>query len=117
MNASYIIAAPLLKIKDQEGGTRARASRFLTTIILECAWSIWKMRCKRILESDQPDNRRISKIEALYNIKAALNERLREDTSLMNTRKYAKKALNKDLVASTWHNVTNAGRRSDQDCP
>ena len=50
------------------------------------------MRCKRILEGDQPDDRRISKIEALNNIKAALNERLREDTSLTNTKKYAKKA-------------------------
>ena len=117
MNTSHIIAAPLLKIKNQEGKTRTGASRFLTIIILECAWTIWKMRCKRVLGNAQLDDKGISITEALNNIKAALNERLCEDTYLTNTKRYAKKALNKDLVASTWSKITDTGRRSTQDCP
>ena len=86
-------------------------------IILECAWTIWKMRCKRILGNDQPDDKGITVTEALNSIKAVLNECLHEDTSLRNTKRYAKKALNKDLGASTWSKITDTGRRSTQDCP
>ena len=79
MNASHIIVAPLLKTRNQEGETRAGASRFLTMIILECVWTIWKMRCKRILGNDQPDDKGITVTKALNSIKAVLNEHLHKD--------------------------------------
>ena len=61
---------------------------------------------KRLLGNDQPDDKRITVTKGLH-----------EDTSLTNTKRYAKKALNKDLVANTWSEITDAGRRLTQDSP
>ena len=71
-------------------------------ITLESAWSIWKLRCKRILGGNDPGNTAPTRAEAINTIRTALNDRLQEDLALTNSRKYGRKALDKDLVKSTW---------------
>jgi len=53
LDAAYILTTPILKIKDREGVTQEGASRFLTIATLESAWTIWKTRCGRVINSDQ----------------------------------------------------------------
>ena len=41
----------------------------------------------------------------MNNLRSALNNRLREDISLTNPRKYGRKAYPKQLVLSTWSGI------------
>ena len=63
------------------------------------------MRCKRVIDSEQDGPIGISDTEALNHLRSALNDRLRKDISLTNTRKYGKKAYPKQLILSTWSGI------------
>ena len=43
MDHTYVMAAPLIKIRNWAGKMRSGASRLCTIIILECAWQTWKV--------------------------------------------------------------------------
>ena len=105
MDHTYVMAAPLLKIKNRNGRTRIGASRLSTIVTLECAWLTWKARCKRIIGDKQHNLISTTDNEALNNLRSALNNRLREDISLTNPRKYGRKAYPKQLILSTWSRI------------
>ena len=77
MDHTYVMAAPLLKIKNCNGRTRIRASRLSTIVTLECAWLTWKARCKRVIGDEQCNPIGITDNKALNNLRLALNNRLR----------------------------------------
>ena len=87
MDHMYVMAAPLLKIKNQTGKARSGASRLCTITILECAWLTWKERCRRVIGNDQ-EPAPITKKEVLNKLRLALNDQLRDDVLLTNMKKY-----------------------------
>ena len=98
MDHTYIMAAPLLKIRNHTSKTRIGASRLSTIVILECTWQTWKVRYKRVIDSEQDGLISVLDTKALNHLRSALNDRFRKDISLTNTRKYGKKAYPKQLI-------------------
>ena len=117
MDTHHITVAPFFKLKDYEDKPRTRASQFLTIVTLEGAWMLWKVRCKRILGNNQQEDNRISCTETINTLSAALKDGLQEDITLTNAKKYGKKALERDLVISTWEDTLMIGRSKFKDWP
>jgi len=45
-----IMALPLIKVHTQDGHIRNRATRLFLIIMSKCAFLVWKLRCKRLLD-------------------------------------------------------------------
>ena len=99
-NAASILACGLSDFKTTKGKKLAGANRLYRIIISESAHLIWKIRCKRLLESN-PNDPLISRTEVHNKWVKAINMRLALDIAL--TRKtYETKALPRKKVLQTW---------------
>ncbi len=100
LDTTTIMALPLLKVKTNTGKTRQGATHLFLITVSECAFLIWKLRCKRILEPGHQET--ITAREARNQIMSTINCRLNQDRTLTSKKRYGKKALPENLVLSTW---------------
>ncbi len=114
LDITTIMALPFLKVRNQDGHVRSGATHLLLIIISECAYLIWKLRCKRILDTtpDEPTCT-ISPKEAYSQTLLIINSRLNQDRILTSKKRYGKKALPEQLVLSTWCSTLN----DESSCP
>ncbi len=109
------MALPLLAIKTPEGAPRPGATRFFLISASECAFMLWKMRCRRLLDSNNDTRNRIpDPLEIKNQLIAILNNRPELDRTLTNNIKYKHNALPHNLVLRTWNGtLTNKHRLPD----
>src|SRR5260370_11808812 len=99
IDISTIMALPLLKVRSNDGRIRQGATRLFLIIMSECAFLIWKLRCKRILEPGHQDG--ITTKEAINQVRATVNSRLNQDKILTSKIRYKTTALPENLVLCT----------------
>ncbi len=100
LDTTTIMALPLLKVKTNTGKTHQGATCLFLITVSKCAFLIWKLRCKRILEPGHQET--ITAREARNQIMSTINCRLNQDRTLTSKKRYSKKALPENLVLSTW---------------
>src|SRR5258705_13748011 len=89
-----IMALPVLIIRSPNGTTRNGATRLLQIAASECAFILWKTRCRRLFEAnngtpcDPPNSQGIRN-----QMRAILNERLERDRILTNWKRYQNKII------------------------
>ena len=94
------MALPLLRAKTNTGKTHHGATHLMLIIISECAFLIWKLRCKRIIEQNHRNT--VTAKEASSQTMTAINRRMNQDRTLTSKKRYGNKALPEKLVLSTW---------------
>src|SRR5260370_38829538 len=72
-------------------------------VISECAFTIWKLHCKRLLETcPEPTETTISPQEARNQTISIINSHLEQDRILSSKKRYSKSSLPEKLVLKTW---------------
>src|SRR5258708_16621429 len=98
-----IMARPLLKVKSESNRIRTGATRVLLIAASECAFLMWKARCKRLFDDNtETRNKTPAPQEIRHNLIAILNERLERDCILTSWKRYQSRALPGKLVLNTW---------------
>ncbi|KAF8331029.1 uncharacterized protein EI90DRAFT_2920696, partial [Cantharellus anzutake] len=93
------------------GNLRKGETRLYRIVMLECAWQIWKARCRRVINPDHPQT---TLTEIKNALRAGLNDKLQQDIALTNRKTYGRKALPTKLVLHTWSgNLHEEGRLPD----
>ncbi|KAF8330807.1 uncharacterized protein EI90DRAFT_2996369, partial [Cantharellus anzutake] len=111
LDISYIMAAPIIEIKAASGRSKVGEIRLFRIVVLECAWQLWKARCRRVMNPDRPQT---TYKEVKNALKAGLNDKLHQDIALTNRNKYGRKALPPKLVLHTWSgNLQNEESQPD----
>jgi len=84
------MALPLLKVCSTDGHTRNGTTCLLLITMSECAFLIWKLRCKRLLDI-QPGEpaSTLSPQEAHHQMLATINGRLNQDKILTSRKRYS----------------------------
>ena len=79
------------------------ATHLLWIVLSECAFLVWKIRCRRLLDTSPEDpEKAISPKEARNQTLSLINSRPEENRALTSKRKYGKDAIPEDLILSTW---------------
>ncbi|KAJ6459390.1 hypothetical protein C8R47DRAFT_1022598 [Mycena vitilis] len=73
-------------------------SRLYRILVSESAHLIWKLRNERVIQGKEPASER----EIHNRWLKTINNRLAMDSTLTNSQKWGKKAINKSLVLETW---------------
>ena len=103
LDITTIMALPLLKVRSENGETRQGATRLLLIVISECAFLIWKLRCRRLLDtSPETPERTTSAREACNMTLSTINSRLEQDRILTSKKRYEKRAFPEELILKTW---------------
>ncbi|KAG6914510.1 hypothetical protein DXG01_009287 [Tephrocybe rancida] len=85
--------------------------RFLKLLTTESAHLIWKLRCERVIRNE---NQKLSITEVENRWLKAINDRLKLDQQLTNT-KLGKKAIPRNLVKETWKGTLHAEHALPED--
>src|SRR5260370_35711885 len=105
LDITTIMALPLLKVHSPEGNIQNGATHLFLIVMSECAFLIWKLRCKRILDvtPEEPEKIRLPQ-EAHNQMLATINNRLDQDKILTSRKRqrYRTKGLPEHLMLSTW---------------
>ncbi|KZP05599.1 RnaseH-domain-containing protein, partial [Athelia psychrophila] len=99
-NTASILACGLAEYKTEDGKKLTGSNRLYRIIISESAYLIWKIRCKRLLES-KPDDPIITEKEVHNKWIKSINLRLELDKALTKD-SFEKKALPRSKVLQTW---------------
>ncbi|KAJ7577138.1 hypothetical protein C8J56DRAFT_799003, partial [Mycena floridula] len=99
MSLGLILGCGLARFHDDKGKFRPGLSRFFHILVTETALSVWKDRCKVVLNRD---NMPLTKPQVHNTWVHSLNEHLKFDRSLTNASRYGKKALTIKVVLDTW---------------
>ena len=107
-----ILGCGMTTWQDEAGKTHVGHTCLWRIGVLESAQLIWHLRCKRILDNDDPNYTHPTPfiIPEFYRI---LEDRLSTDQLLTNRRIYKKHALQHGLVVSTWYGLTTNPTGSD----
>ncbi len=89
LDVTTIMALLLLKVHNQDGQVCNGATCLFLITISECTYLIWKLRCKRILDTtpDEPTHT-ISPKEAHSQMLSIINSRLNQDKILTSKKRY-----------------------------
>ena len=79
--------------------------RLLTIILSESAYLIWKLRNERRIRNEENPEFEHTRKEIINRWYKTLDNRLTLDRAMANPAKFAKKALDPDLVRRTWRGV------------
>ncbi len=100
---TMVMALPLLKIRSTSGKTRMGTTQLFLITASECAFYLWKARCKRLLDDSESTQGRTPPPQETRNCMIAiLNERLELDHTLTSWKRYQNKALPGRLILRTW---------------
>ncbi|KAJ6488227.1 hypothetical protein C8R47DRAFT_953525, partial [Mycena vitilis] len=77
---------------------KAGTSRLYRILVSESAHLIWKLRNERVIQGKEPASER----EIHNRWLKTINNRIAIDSTLTNSQKWGKKAINKSLVLETW---------------
>src|SRR5260221_2503595 len=108
------MALPLLKIRSANGKIRTGTTRLFLIAASECAFLLWKARCKRLLDDDEESRNRIPVPQEIRNrMIATLNDRLGRDCILTSWKRHQSQALpgnlrNKPSLPENWLKVNGA---------
>ena len=84
-----IMALPLLKQSSPDGSPRPGATCLLLIAASECAFLLWKLRRKRVLnDNEETQNRPLDPQEVRHRLIATLNDRLERDRILTSRKRY-----------------------------
>ena len=93
-----ILASPSVTYKAQQGGGKPDkgSTRFYRILMTESAHLIWRIRCERVIQSQETTPREVHNRWV-----DMMNKRLEMDCQMADA-KYEKKALRKDFPLNTW---------------
>jgi len=94
-----ILASAALKFPHRSREREIGDARLYRILMSESAHLIWKVRCERVIRDEE-----ITPAEVLKRWKHAMTSRIDLDKN-MSDPKYGRKALDKDLVSSTWKGI------------
>ncbi|KAF4615476.1 hypothetical protein D9613_003370 [Agrocybe pediades] len=98
-------ALPNLPLQRDKSPTKGLL-RFYRVLMAEAVYSIWKLRCERIIQNE---DRQHSQNEVQSKFEHALQTRLELDVAMTHQR-YEKRALPRGLVRDTWNNAVQVNR-------
>ena len=96
-----ILASPSLKLRSEYREEETGDTRLYRIMMSESAHLIWKIRCERVIREEPMP---VTPAEVDRRWRHAIASRADLDKKMTNP-KYGKKALNKDLVKSTWKGI------------
>jgi hypothetical protein len=97
-----ILSSGLARYSDKNDARLYGHERLYRTLVSESAYLIWKIRCKRVIDTKSPHLRE-NEIEDLWF--RTMNDKIEFDFDLTNKRKYGNKALKKKVVLDTWEGM------------
>lgn len=105
LSTELILGAGLAIAKSASGKHLKGRTRLLQIMITESAYLIWLLRCEWRIgrEQNTMETHPTPEIEARW--RKTMAKRMRTDWALTSRLRYGKRALQRWLVAETWHNV------------
>ena len=91
-------------------GSYQSNNRLYRIVVSESAYLIWKLRCEWRIERDEDQARLHTESEIVACWLHMINGRLRIDCLMASTKRYGRKAVNRDMVEQTWRNVLHDER-------
>ena len=105
-----ILGCALASFRDQRGKLMNGNSRLYRIVVSESVYLIWKLRCEWRIERGEDQARLHAESEIVARWLHMINGRLRLDCLMASTRRYGRKAVNRDMVERTWRNVLHDER-------
>ena len=100
-NSGNITGCGLIRFTSDDGRNKHGANRLYRILVSESAHLIWRLRCNRVIETNNIKEEWPSKKEIQNKWMKIMNKRLALDQAMTNTR-YEKKAIKDEVVPHTW---------------
>ncbi|KAI0334323.1 ribonuclease H-like protein [Cubamyces sp. BRFM 1775] len=108
-NLGLYTGAALLSVEEDEKPNPGK-TRLAKIVLTETAYLIWKLRCERVIEWQNEENKQHSERAIIAKWRAALNAKLQQDVLYTRKTVAGKKVMSEEIVEATWEGLLNTTR-------